>query len=331
MWQAPWGYPESFAVVSGLIVIGLALQFAIGAFEFYLLASPSNIYICVGLFALSLTMGLSAKGGGGGFARWFTGVSHSVALIVGILLLSIIMGMTPQIGVGAQSQMAVGFDSMTTNWAFVILYGVLLIALGGLIVRRLLHFKLRDVSFYLNHIGLWLTLLASGLGYADMERYVMYVNEGETEWRVYDSNKNVKELPLAIKLNDFAVEYYPSDWVVVDAQSGEVVAEPSDDLVLGEKYRRVMLQPEPRSFISDVEVYTQSGETQIAIIEVNKPLRVGSWMIYQYGYDNAAGASSTYSSFELVYDRWLWVVYAGVIMMMAGAIAMVANGCKRWR
>ncbi|MFI3319106.1 MAG: cytochrome c biogenesis protein ResB [Rikenellaceae bacterium] len=239
------------------------------------------------------------------------------------------MGITPQIAAGAESQMAVGFDSMTTNWAFVILYGVLIIALGGLIVRRLLRFKIRDFSFYLNHIGLWLTLLASGLGHADMERYVMHVNEGETEWRVYDIDQNIKELPIAIKLNDFAVEYYSSDWVVVDTQSGEVVANPSEDLVLGEKYRRVMLQPEPRSFISDVELFTQSGQTRITTIEVNKPLRVGAWMIYQYGYDNAAGAASAYSSFELVYDRWLWAVYTGIIMMMLGAVAMVINGRKK--
>lgn len=125
------------------------------------------------------------------------------------------------------------------------------------------------------------------------------------------------------------VEYYPSNWVVVDTKSGEVVVEPSDDLVLGEKYRRVMLQSEPRSFISEVEVYTQSGETRITTIEVNKPLRIGSWVIYQYGYDNIAGVASTYSSFELVYDRWLWTVYTGIIMMMSGAVVMIINGSKK--
>ncbi len=327
MWQAPWGYPESFAIVGGLLTIGLALQLCIGSFDFYLLAAPSNIYVSVALIASSVAMGCAARHNQ--FAKWFSGCAHSVALIVAILLLSIIMGLTPQIAVGAESKIALGFDSMTSNWAFVILYAELIVVVGALIVKRLRHFKIKDFSFYINHIGVWLTLSASALGYADMERYIMYVNEGETEWRVYDSDTNIKELPIAIKLNDFMVEYYPQQSIIVDTQSGEVVRNPSQDIILGEKYRRMMLSPEPRSFISDVEVYSQDGETIASTIEVNKPLRVGSWMIYQYGYDNVAGAASTYSSFELIYDKWLWMVYVGIIMMMVGSVAMIVEGRKK--
>ncbi len=66
-----------------------------------------------------------------------------------------------------------------------------------------------------------------------------------------------------------------------------------------------------------------------AQIEVNKPLRVGSWMIYQYGYDNAAGSLSSYSSFELVYDPWLIPIYIGVVLLMLGALCMVVQGRSR--
>lgn len=171
-------------------------------------------------------------------------------------------------------------------------------------------------------------LISSGLGYADMQRYILYVNEGETEWRVYDAEKNIKELPIAITLYDFEVEYYPTRKVVVDTQTGEIIGGDYSNFQIGERYKLISTAPEPRRFSSDVELYTEDGESIEATIEVNKPLRIGSWMVYQYGYDNAAGSSSTYSSFELVYDRWLLPVYIGIIMMMLGAVTMLWSGRK---
>ena len=88
----------------------------------------------------------------------------------------------------------------------------------------------------------------------------------------------------------------------------------------------VMTVPEPRKFVSDVNIYTQSEKNKSAIIEVNKPLSVDNWTIYQYGYDNNAGRLSSYSSFELVYDPWLIPVYIGIIMIMLGSLIMVWTG-----
>ena len=144
----------------------------------------------------------------------------SVSLIVAMLLLTIIMGLTPQ---ATHSHSFLGCDVMTSSWAFIIIYALTLLSLGILVVRRLKIFRLKDYGFYLNHIGLWLLLLCSGLGYADMERYIMHVREGETEWRVYDDHNNVKELPIAISLNDFDMDYYPPKLAIIDMENGEVL------------------------------------------------------------------------------------------------------------
>ncbi len=232
-----------------------------------------------------------------------------------------------------------------------------------------------------------------------MERYIMYVEEGETQWRVYDTDGEVKELPIAIKLNDFDMEHYPPRLAIIDKASGAVQPEgkpeyfqidPDVDrgeiagvsigvkeyihkavrsadstyrhvpmpgatpavkisainsgerfegwicggnqlqnrmtMSLDERYSIVMTPAEPRKFVSDVEVYSKKYEAVAAEIEVNHPLQVGSWMIYQYGYDNAAGALSSYSSFELVYDPWLSTVYVGILFMMLGSLWMAIKG-----
>lgn len=396
MWQKPWGYPESIVVVAGTLLIGLVLQLTVGAFDFYLLAFPNNIILGSVILVAAIGMGLSASKSS--FIRWFSGIPMSVILIIAFVFLTLLMGSILQV---KSSNTKLGLDAMTSHWAFVLVYTLTLLSLGVIIVRRLLKFRISDYAFHLNHIGLWLFLFASGLGYADMERYIMYVREGETEWRVYDDQNNVKELPLAIQLNDFDMDVYPPKLVVIDRSNGDVqpkdnpdifqidkdqntgsvygwnievqeyiheavrsadstyrpvpmpgatpavkiIASRNDTILEGwvcggnqaqihktlpvdEKYSIVMTVAEPRSFRSDIVAFTESGEQTAKVIEVNKPLSVGNWTIYQYGYDNNAGRLSSYSSFELVYDPWLTPVYAGIILMMLGSLTMLWTGRK---
>ncbi|MGL5785465.1 MAG: cytochrome c biogenesis protein ResB [Bacteroidales bacterium] len=396
MWQKPWGYPESITIVGGIMLIGMILQLVTGPFNFYLLAFPMNIVTGIILVIISSIAGLFYRKSS--FVRWLSGVPMSVSLIVALLILTIIMGSVLQV---RESQTSLGIDAMTSNWAFILIYTLTLLSLGITIIKRLRAFRLRDYAFHLNHIGLWLLMAASGLGYADMERYIMHVREGETEWRVYDDAGNVKELPVAILLNDFDMDVYPPKLVIIDRSTGDV--QPKDEpalfqidtdapkgellgwnievkeyyhqairnadstyrempmpgatpavkitatkndtilegwvsggnqaqlhktLPVDDNYSIVMTVAEPRSFKSDIVAYAEDGTTKSQILEVNKPVSVGSWNIYQYGYDNNAGRLSSYSSFELVYDPWLAPVYLGIIMMMLGSFAMLWTGRK---
>lgn len=82
----------------------------------------------------------------------------------------------------------------------------------------------------------------------------------------------------------------------------------------------VMPDREPKRYASEVSVYTESGEKVVGVIEVNHPLEVEGWKIYQLSYDEALGRWSDTSVFELVRDPWLPWVYAGIFMMLAGAV-----------
>ena len=88
----------------------------------------------------------------------------------------------------------------------------------------------------------------------------------------------------------------------------------------------------PRRFASDIIITHPSPLTPdiVATVEVNKPIEVDGWKIYQYGYDTQKGAMSQYSILELVSDPWLPLVYAGIYMMIGGAICLFAFG-KRAR
>ena len=88
--------------------------------------------------------------------------------------------------------------------------------------------------------------------------------------------------------------------------------------------REVLMMPdrEPQRYASQVNVYTEGGDTASGTIEVNKPLKIAGWRIYQLGYDETKGKWSDVSIFELVRDPWLPAVYVGIWMLVAGAVCM---------
>lgn len=91
----------------------------------------------------------------------------------------------------------------------------------------------------------------------------------------------------------------------------------------------VMARREPERYASRIHVYTESQKNIVATVEVNKPVSVDGWRIYQLSYDEAMGRWSETSTFELVKDPWLPAVYVGIYMLLAGAILTFIVSQKR--
>ena len=75
-------------------------------------------------------------------------------------------------------------------------------------------------------------------------------------------------------------------------------------------------------FHGNSQILTKTGKNIGATVDVNKPVEVDGWKIYQYGYDPSMGAQSNTSILELVSDPWLPYVYLGIYMLIAGAVGM---------
>lgn len=104
---------------------------------------------------------------------------------------------------------------------------------------------------------------------------------------------------------------------------------PHHALFLDEKCSAVMPMQEVKKYISHVTVFTQKGDSQRAVIEVNKPFSIEGWTIYMYSYDESKGKYSDTGVFELVRDPWIKVVYTGFFMLIAGALYLFIVGAKR--
>ena len=288
MWTKPFGMKEGFMIGAGLIVAGLTLQLSVGPVVWDAFRWPVNgIVLATFLLLIAITFMLRKLVYGFQFLCTY---KAAVPALIYAMVLTIIMGLTPQTVNGEW------LNNMLSFWPFVLIYVYIAVILGHVILRRVLHFHSwrRDVPFLLNHLGLFLAMTTATLGNADMQRLKMITVKGQPEWRALDSRQQIVEMPMAIELKEFIMETY-------------------DD-------------GSPRRFASDIQILTQSGKNMHTTVEVNKPVEVDGWKVYQYGYDTQMGAMSQTSILELVSDPWLPLVYTGIYMMLAGAVCLFVFG-----
>ena len=408
MWSKPWSYKEGLAIGAGLLIIGILLQMTVGAINWDLFACPVNVIVLLVYIVALIAMHLLRKRVY--LFSWLSHYSAAVSALLWVVGMTVVMGLIRQAPSGHAPNAStdlLGFSQMIASWPFVLLYFWMVTALGLTILRASFPFKWRRLSFLLNHIGLFVALIAATLGNADMQRLKMTTRMGNAEWRATDDKGQLIELPLAIELKDFTIDEYPPKLMLIDNETGRTLPEKSPVHVLLEEgvtkgtlqdwqltieqsipmaasvatedtvkftkfysmgatyavylkavnqknqttkegwvscgsflfpYKAIRLdsltslvmpEREPQRFASEVKIYTQEGTITEGTIEVNRPMEIEGWKIYQLSYDETKGRWSDISVFELVRDPWLPVVYTGIIMMMAGAICLFVSAQKR--
>ena len=91
----------------------------------------------------------------------------------------------------------------------------------------------------------------------------------------------------------------------------------------------VMLEREPKRFASALTIKKSNGEVSRTTVEVNKPLSVEGYHLYQSSYDRALGRWSRHSVLMVTYDPSYTLVFVGIYMMLAGAFLLFLLGAKK--
>ena len=109
-----------------------------------------------------------------------------------------------------------------------------------------------------------------------------------------DMNGASYYLDYDMELNSFAVEYYPNG--------------------------------RPSRFSANVRLGNEN-----VLLEVNHPYsyRLGE-DVYLTGYDITKGNESNYCILQVVKQPWKYVMVAGILMMLAGAVLLFINGAKAY-
>ncbi len=106
---------------------------------------------------------------------------------------------------------------------------------------------------------------------------------------------------------------------------------PPVHLVINDELSVAMLESRPKKYSSDIRVYRAMDDYEDFRIEVNKPVKIDGWKVYQTGYDERMGRWSEKSIIELVRDPWLPVVYTGIFMILVGVLYLLWMGKGRIR
>lgn len=397
-WQFPWGYRESFTISGTLLLTGFAIEWASRGQEITMPGFPLNL-ITGALFFVSLVI-LNRTRRGNPLVKWLESVPAAFSGMSLFMLLVLAMGLIPQEeSISTATSSRLGLHHLTRSWPFVLLQIYLLTSLGLITLKRLRPFRGRNIGFFLNHAGLWLVIAAGALSSGDVRTINMVLPYGQTVWYGKNQDGQTVELPLALKLHEFDVDYFAPKLALAHGNTGKILkvseflagqthtplplgrftveidtflqlAKPfggsyhyNNDvgaapaarlsvrqdketlasgwvcsgsfalqpawLPLGPKLQLVMLEPEPQKFTSRLSLFTKSGEKTQIDLAVNQPYKHGAWHLYQYDYDESKGQWSEVSIIQAVYDPWLYVIYTGLGMLIAGALYLFWAGRKK--
>ena len=393
------GYNQTFYLSIILFCVGTSLEVLGITFSYDFLSWPNNAILGISLVVLLTTFFFLFRKSL--LVKWLGGAKVTIVSLLFLGVLTMIMGILPQMPEASPGFVSkVGFNRVTSSWAFIFSMLLFIINLWFGTLKKLIPFQLKNFGFFLNHSGLFVAVMAGFLGVGDLQRLTMQLHEGETNWVAVNDKGMQLELPVAMTLNDFAIDQYQpkfglannetgklfpgmkpqltlieevgvkstiADWKievtdylpdampygedfhqfndegsapaaqvkVIHTSTGEVksgwissgsfMSMPAS-LELDSTYSVVMTAPEPKKFSSDVMIYEQGGEKLQTVLEVNKPVSIAGWDIYQLSYDERFGKWSRSSTVELVRDPWIVVVYIGIYMMLAGAIYTLWKG-----
>lgn len=188
-----------------------------------------------------------------------------------------------------------GVQDFSSSWVFVAVLLFLMTHLLFVLLRGWkMHGKIRWY-FLFNHAGLLIALAAGFFGAPDQQtlRMPVYRDAMAEEAFLPDGRKTYFD-DNEIIFKDFDVSYFDNG--------------------------------APSAFVAYLSVDGTDVE-----LKVNHPYRLSfSEQLYLTGYDTAKGNETEYCVLQVVRDPWRYFVFAGILMMLAGALLLFLKGpsCK---
>ncbi|MFP4059034.1 MAG: cytochrome c biogenesis protein ResB [Bacteroidales bacterium] len=234
IWEFPWGYGESFLVSFELLLAGIAIEAVTGARGISFPAFPGNLLLAgifTGLLVFIYTTGYKKP-----LIRWLSSVPAAISAISLLSLLVLLLGFIPQGSSSNRFLIVTGLSHVKSSWPFLLSQIYLLVTLGFVIMRRSRQLTRKNIGFLLNHLGLWIIVVAAGLGSADLKQYNMNLFESKGFDNLATDKHNIyHKLPFSVKLLDFNIDMYPPKLAIIDTRTGMPVEGEGNNLIMIEE------------------------------------------------------------------------------------------------
>jgi hypothetical protein len=220
-WQFPWKYKESILISAGFFVTGFIIEFATGGKGISMPAWPVNFFILLLFITYVIVFNILIKHP---IKKWLSSTPAAISSISVFAFLILLMGFIPQ---GKESTSAfitrTGLSHIVQSWPYLLCSFNLLFILSFTIVRRIQPFSVKNVAFTLNHLGLWIVIVAASLGSADSVKLNMMLTEEKITLVAYDEYEQNYDLNFGLKLLKFNIDEYPPDLGFMDTRNGELL------------------------------------------------------------------------------------------------------------
>jgi len=286
----PWSLKQGFLFAIFFPFLGFLIELSLKGKHIGLPTFPANLIILLSFISLiTILFYIFRKKTWIPFFSSITAAIPAIAVFIGIVLC---MGLIPQQSSTPLWIQKIGFNHLLHHSIFYFSFAYLVVILMFTVLKRLVPFHVGNFGFLMNHLGLLIILLAGVFGSSDIFRLKMICMYNQPVWYGSDENGKIFELPLALELKNFDIEYYEAEHL-------------------------------PKKFTSVLKLYTPEINPHNITLEVNKPYYHKGWKLYQLSYDNAKGKWSEYLVIEAVRDPWLPVVYTGIGLLIIGALSMI--------
>lgn len=205
MWSYPWGYAESFAIATGILLTGMVMEMFLPPAGAFIPSWPGNLYLLIGILLFTAVLILFRKKSK--IIQWLGSVFAAVGFSSAFTLLVIVMGAIPQ-----QPSMAfyhrIGLTQVNASWPFYLIGLLMVFSLLLASAKKAKTIRFRNVVFQLNHLGLVVILLGGGLGKSDFRDLTMTLMQGEPVWYAKNSQGGRENLDFALEMNNFNISYH---------------------------------------------------------------------------------------------------------------------------
>jgi len=236
--QSPLNYKEGILISAGLLVMGFIIEFSTGSKGISIPAWPSNLLILLLFVGYVIAFQILVKHP---IKKWLSSTPAAITAISVFAFLTLLMGFIPQSDKSTSDFISKsGLTHIARSWPFMLCSFNLLLVLSFTIIRRILPFSLKNVAFTLNHLGLWIVIVAASLGSSDSIKLNMMLTENKVSDVAYDTYGQAFETNLGLKLIKFSIDEYPPQLGLIDAQTGKLVYAKEDMLEVKNGNKAVM-------------------------------------------------------------------------------------------
>ena len=196
---------KGFVVAIIVFLVGFCLDLLLSPFAYILPTYPTNLILMICLIVGTiLLLVLFRKKPVFDFLASVKAAVPAICLFTGLIIL---IGLFPQESTRNQLNIA-WIHCIKSTWAFYLSGFFVLIVLLATIIKRMKIFKLQNIGFVLNHMGIAIVLVGAGFGASDYEELSMTLIKGQAVWYATNLQNEQVELDFALEMQDFELEYH---------------------------------------------------------------------------------------------------------------------------